>query len=73
MPNNKPLAVSEQDIVEMIMFPIINEACRVLADFDPQNCFLNIQKSIETPTPKVGVCLGMCGFIPSHSPTFLRA
>ncbi|CAK9207782.1 unnamed protein product [Sphagnum troendelagicum] len=32
MPNNKPLAVSEQDIVEMIMFPVVNEACRVLAE-----------------------------------------
>ncbi len=25
---------------------------------------MNIQKSIRTPTPKVGVHLRMCGFIP---------
>jgi len=38
-------------------------------NFDPFNCFLKIQKSIRTPTPKVGTHLGVCGFIPSHSPT----
>jgi hypothetical protein len=37
--------------------------------FDPYNCFLKIRESIGTPIPKVGVHLGMCGFIPSHSPT----
>jgi hypothetical protein len=37
--------------------------------FDPFNCFLKIQKSIGTPIPKVGAHLGVCGFIPSHSPT----
>jgi hypothetical protein len=27
--------------------------------FDPCNCFLKIQESIETPTPKVGAHLGV--------------
>jgi hypothetical protein len=35
--------------------------------FDPWNIYLKIQNSIGIPTPKVGVHLGMCGFIPSHS------
>jgi len=34
--------------------------------FDPCNRSLNIQKSIGTPTPKVGVHLGVWRFIPSH-------
>jgi hypothetical protein len=37
--------------------------------FDPCNRPLKIQESIETPTPKVGVDLGVWGFIPSHFPT----
>jgi hypothetical protein len=37
--------------------------------FDPCNCPLKIWKSIGTPTPKVGVHLGMWGFISSHFPT----
>jgi len=37
--------------------------------FDPYNCFLKIQKSIMTPTPKMGAHLGMWGFISSHFPT----
>jgi hypothetical protein len=37
--------------------------------FDPWNYSLKIQKSIGTPTPKVGVHLDVWGFIPSHSPT----
>jgi hypothetical protein len=41
-------------------------------DFHPYNCFLKIQESIETPTPKVGVHLGVWRFIPSHSPMLLR-
>jgi len=32
MKNGKPLVVSDKDIVEMIMFPVVNEACRVLAE-----------------------------------------
>jgi hypothetical protein len=41
--------------------------------FDPYNQFLKIQESIGTPTPKVGVHLGMWRFILSDSPTFLAA
>ncbi|CAI5459449.1 unnamed protein product [Closterium sp. Yama58-4] len=29
-PGGKPVAVSDRDIVEMIFFPVVNEACRVL-------------------------------------------
>ncbi len=39
--------------------------------FDPCNRPLKIQKSIGTPIPEVGAHLGVCGFIPSHSLTFL--
>jgi hypothetical protein len=35
--------------------------------FDPCNHFLNIWESIETPTPNMGVHLGVWGFFPSHS------
>jgi len=42
-------------------------------NFDTWNCPLKIWKSIKTPTPKVEAHLGMWGFIPSHSPTFLGA
>jgi len=38
-----------------------------LMSFDPCNCPLKIWKSIKTPTPKVGVHLGVWGFISSHS------
>jgi len=41
-------------------------------NFDPYNCPLKIQKSIETPIPKVEVHLGMWGFIVSHSSTLPR-
>jgi hypothetical protein len=34
---------------------------------DPYICFLKIQKSIGTPTLKVGAHLGVWRFIPSHS------
>lgn len=27
---SQPLSVSEQEIVEMLLFPVVNEACRVL-------------------------------------------
>lgn len=30
MPENKPLKVTDKDIMEMIFFPVVNEACRVL-------------------------------------------
>jgi hypothetical protein len=42
-------------------------------NFDPCNFFLKIWKSFGTPTLKVGAHLGVCGLIPSHSPTFLGA
>ncbi len=37
--------------------------------FEPWNFSLKIWESIGTPIPKVGAHLGVCGFIPSHSPT----
>lgn len=30
MPGGKPISVSDQEIVEMVFFPVVNEACRVL-------------------------------------------
>jgi len=41
--------------------------------FDPCNYSLRIRESTWTPTPKVGVDLGMWRFIPSHTPTLLEA
>jgi hypothetical protein len=35
--------------------------------FDPYNHSLKIQESFGTPTPQVGVALGVWGFIFSHS------
>jgi len=35
--------------------------------FDPCNRLLKIRKSIGIPIPKMGVHLGVWGFIPSHS------
>jgi enoyl-CoA hydratase/3-hydroxyacyl-CoA dehydrogenase len=32
MPNGKPISITDQEIVEMILFPIVNEACRVLEE-----------------------------------------
>jgi hypothetical protein len=37
--------------------------------FGPSNCFLKFWKSTGTPSPKVGVALGMWMFTPSHSLT----
>jgi hypothetical protein len=34
--------------------------------FDPLNFFMKIWDSIGTLIPKIGIHLGMCGFIPSH-------
>jgi len=42
-------------------------------NFDPCNCPLKILESIETLIPKVGTRLGVCGFIPSHSPPLSKA
>ncbi|CAN8273508.1 unnamed protein product [Cochlearia groenlandica] len=30
MPDGKPISVTDKEIVEMILFPVVNEACRVL-------------------------------------------
>ncbi|RWR83125.1 peroxisomal fatty acid beta-oxidation multifunctional protein AIM1 [Cinnamomum micranthum f. kanehirae] len=30
MPSGKPISVSDQEIVEMVFFPVVNEACRVM-------------------------------------------
>ncbi|KAF8388966.1 hypothetical protein HHK36_025650 [Tetracentron sinense] len=30
MPGGKPVSVSDQEILEMILFPVVNEACRVM-------------------------------------------
>jgi hypothetical protein len=40
--------------------------------FDPYNRLLKICESIETPTPKMGVHLGLWGFILLKFHTFLR-
>ncbi|KAI4347107.1 hypothetical protein L6164_007953 [Bauhinia variegata] len=32
MPSGKPISVTDQEIVEMILFPVVNEACRVLEE-----------------------------------------
>ncbi|KAL8498016.1 hypothetical protein ACS0TY_021384 [Phlomoides rotata] len=32
MPGGKPISVTDEEIVEMILFPVVNEACRVLED-----------------------------------------
>jgi hypothetical protein len=38
--------------------------------FDPQNCSMKFRESTGTPSPKVGVALGVWEFIPSHFLTF---
>jgi hypothetical protein len=40
--------------------------------FHPCHCLLKIQESIGSPTPKMGVHLGVWGFIPSHSLTLSK-
>nr|AFK48400.1 unknown [Lotus japonicus] len=32
MPGGKPISVTDQEIVEMILFPIVNESCRILEE-----------------------------------------
>lgn len=32
MPNNKPVLLSDDEVLEMIFFPVVNEACRVLEE-----------------------------------------
>jgi hypothetical protein len=41
--------------------------------FDPCNHSLHIRESTETPTPNMGVHLGVWGFFPSHSFALLGA
>jgi hypothetical protein len=60
------------DIYVPRAFQWCKELCNLMG-FDPYNHSLKIWKSIEIPTPKVGAHMGMWKFIPSHSPTFLRA
>jgi len=38
--------------------------------FDPSNWFMKFRESTETPSPKVGVALGVWGLTPSHFRTF---
>lgn len=30
MPEGKPISITDQEVVEMVLFPVVNEACRVL-------------------------------------------
>ncbi|KAK4391675.1 Peroxisomal fatty acid beta-oxidation multifunctional protein AIM1 [Sesamum angolense] len=32
MPGGKPISVTDEEIVDMVLFPVVNEACRVLDD-----------------------------------------
>jgi enoyl-CoA hydratase/3-hydroxyacyl-CoA dehydrogenase len=32
LPGGKPISVSDKEIVEMVLFPVVNEACRVMED-----------------------------------------
>ncbi|XP_073052314.1 peroxisomal fatty acid beta-oxidation multifunctional protein AIM1-like isoform X2 [Primulina eburnea] len=32
MPGGKPITVTDEEIIEMVLFPVVNEACRVLDD-----------------------------------------
>ncbi len=62
-----------------LCFKYLNESCDPILgiyifnpmSFNPHNCLLKIQESIKIPTHKVGIDLGVWGFIPSHSPTLL--
>jgi hypothetical protein len=60
------------DIYVPRVFPWYNELLNSIGS-DPYNCFLKIQKSIGTPTPKMGVHLRVWRFIPSHFLTLPRA
>jgi hypothetical protein len=54
------------DIYVFKKFQLYKEVLNPMS-FDPSNHFLKIQDSIGTLTPKVGIHLGVCGLIPSHS------
>jgi hypothetical protein len=56
------------DIYVSRVFHWYNEFFNAMS-FDPLNLSLKIQKSFGTATPKMGTHLGVCGLIPSHSPT----
>jgi len=43
--------------------------CHKPLSFELWNCSLKFRESIGTPSPKVGVALGVRGFTPSHFPT----
>jgi hypothetical protein len=71
LPQFPPLK-KKVDIYVSKTFQWYNEIFNLM-NFDPKNCFVKIWKSIETPNPKVRAHLGVCGFIPSHSPTLPKA
>jgi hypothetical protein len=58
------------DIYVPRVFQWYKKLCNPMG-FDPFNCFMKIWESIRTPILKVGVHLGVWGFIPSHSLTLL--
>jgi hypothetical protein len=60
------------DIYVLIVFQWYKELLNRLC-FDPYNRSLNIWESTGTPTPKVGVPLGVWGSIPSHFLAFMGA
>jgi len=60
------------DIYVPRTFPWYKELFKPLS-FDPYNHPLKIQESTETPTPNVGIPLGVWGGIPSHFLTLPRA
>ncbi len=53
------------DIYVLRAFQWYKERHKTLS-FDLWNCSLKFQKSTRTPSPKVGVALGVWGFTPSH-------
>jgi hypothetical protein len=46
--------------------------CHKSLSFDPWNRSLKFRESSETPSPKVGVALGVWGFTPSYSLTLFH-
>jgi hypothetical protein len=60
------------DIYVLRDFPWYKKLFNPLS-FDPYNCLLKIWKSTRTPTPNVGVPVGLWRSIPSHSLALPRA
>jgi hypothetical protein len=60
------------DIYVLIVFQWYKKLLEPLG-FVPYNRSLNIQESTKTPTPNMGVHLGMWRFFPSHSFALLGA